>query len=120
MPAAKEHAITGCILGTAVGDAMGLALEGLSRRRQPRMFPDISGYRLLPLGKGLCSDDTEHTCMLAQSLIGVAGLDAEAAARTFSSSFGWRLRFWLLGMPAGIGLATLRSILKLWIGFPPA
>ena len=117
-PHLKEHAIVGCVLGTAVGDALGLALEGLSRQRQPRMFPDLSGYKLLPFGKGLCSDDTEHTCMLAQSLIGVAGLDTDLAARQFASAFGWRLRFWLLGMPAGIGLATLRAIVKLWIGFP--
>jgi ADP-ribosyl-[dinitrogen reductase] hydrolase len=118
MTPAKERAIAGCILGTAVGDAMGLALEGLSRRRQPRLFPDLSGYHLLPFGKGMCSDDTEHTCMLAQSLIRVAGLDADEAARRFASNFGWRLRFWLLGLPAGIGLATLRAIVKLWIGFP--
>ena len=115
----EERAIAGCLLGTAVGDAMGLALEGLSRRRQVRLFPDISGYHLLPFGKGMCSDDTEHTCMLAQSLIRVAGLDADESARRFAASLGWRLRFWLLGLPAGIGLATLRAILKLWIGFPP-
>ena len=119
MAAAKERAIAGCLLGTAVGDAMGLALEGLSRRRQARLFPDLSGYHLLPFGKGMCSDDTEHTCMLAQSLIRVAGLDADEAARRFSAGFGWRLRFWMLGLPAGIGLATLRAIFKLWIGFPP-
>jgi ADP-ribosylglycohydrolase len=119
MGSATERAIAGCILGTAVGDAMGLALEGLSRRRQPRLFPDLSGYHLLPFGKGMCSDDTEHTCMLAQSLIKVAGLDTDEAARRFASDFGWRLRLWLLGLPAGIGLATLRAIVKLWIGFPP-
>lgn len=115
-----ERAITGCLLGTAVGDAMGLAVEGLGPRRQARMFADLSGYKLLPFGKGMCSDDTEHTCMLAQSLIRVAGLGADDAARRFASSFGWRLRFWLLGLPAGIGFATLRAILKLWMGFPPA
>jgi ADP-ribosylglycohydrolase len=119
MTSVRERSIAGCILGTAVGDAMGLALEGLSRRRQPRLFPDLAGYHLLPFGKGMCSDDTEHTCMLAQSLIGVAGLDSEHAALRFAGSFGWRLRFWLLGLPAGIGLATLRAILKLWMGFPP-
>ena len=118
-PADRERACVGCLLGTAVGDAMGLALEGLSRRRQPRMFPDLAGYHLLPFGKGMCSDDTEHTCMLAQSLIAVAGVDTDEAARRFASGFGWRLRFWLLGLPAGIGLATLRAIIKLWIGFPP-
>src|SRR5262249_5872272 len=40
----KERAIVGCLLGTAVGDAMGLACEGMSRRRQARMFPDLGGY----------------------------------------------------------------------------
>jgi hypothetical protein len=29
-----------------------------------------------------------------------------------------RLRGWLLSLPAGIGFATLRAILKLWLGFP--
>src|SRR5450631_2165151 len=44
-PYLKERAIVGCILGTAVGDAMGLVCEGLSRERQMRMFPEIKGYR---------------------------------------------------------------------------
>jgi ADP-ribosylglycohydrolase len=114
-----EHAVVGCILGTAVGDAFGLACEGLSARRQSRLFPDLSGYRLLPFGKGMCSDDTEHTCMLAQSLIKTTRQpDIDLQARQFATDFGWRLRFWLLGLPAGIGLATLRAILKLWMGFP--
>jgi ADP-ribosyl-[dinitrogen reductase] hydrolase len=119
-PPPKARAIAGCILGTAVGDAMGLACEGLSRRRQSRLFPHLGGYRLLPFGKGMCSDDTEHTCMLAQSLIATAGSrSANDMQRRFASNFGWRLRFWVLGMPAGIGLATLRAIFKLWLGFPP-
>ncbi|HPS03706.1 MAG TPA: ADP-ribosylglycohydrolase family protein, partial [Candidatus Sumerlaeota bacterium] len=29
------------------------------------------------------------------------------------------LRWWLLGLPAGVGYATLRAILKLWVGFSP-
>jgi ADP-ribosylglycohydrolase len=118
-PYPKERAIVGCILGTAVGDALGLACEGLSRRRQSRMFPDLAGYKLLPFGKGLCSDDTEHTCMLAQSLIETAHFrDPDGMGRRLATNFGWRLRFWLLGLPAGIGFATLRAILKLWIGVP--
>ena len=118
--ASKERAIAGCLLGTAVGDALGLACEGLSRHRQSRMFPDLAGYKLLPFGKGLCSDDTEHTCMLAQSLIETAHFrDPDGMGRRFASNFAWRLRFWLLGLPAGIGLATLRAIIKLWLGFSP-
>ncbi|MBI4290685.1 MAG: ADP-ribosylglycohydrolase family protein [Betaproteobacteria bacterium] len=105
-------AAVGCILGTAVGDALGLACEGLSKNRQRRWFPSIDGYHLL-LGKGVCSDDTEHTCMIAQSIL-VSGGNEESFARDFA----WRLRWWLAGLPAGIGLATLRSIAKLWLFVP--
>lgn len=108
----RADAVVGCILGTAVGDALGLACEGLSRNRQERWFPSLDGYHLL-FGKGLCSDDTEHTCMIAQSII-VSGGEEESFARDFA----WRLRWWLVGLPAGIGLATLRSIMKLWLFVP--
>ena len=67
----------------------------------------------------MCSDDTEHTCMLAQSLIATLDCPEDQLARRFAANFAWRLRFWLTGLPAGIGLATLRAIVKLWIGFPP-
>jgi len=116
-PFSKERAIVGCILGTAVGDAMGLVYEGLSRQRQMRMFPEIEGYRFL-FNKGMTSDDTEHTCMLAQALIESGNYRIDRLEKEFTSNFAWRLRFWLLGLPAGIGMATLKGILKLWIGFP--
>lgn len=114
----QEQAITGCLLGTAVGDALGLACEGLSRRRQAKMFPTLDSHHLLPFGKGMTSDDTEHTCMLAQSLIVTGHGELATLEKNFSTNFSWRLRFWLAGLPAGIGLATLRAILKLWLGFP--
>jgi ADP-ribosyl-[dinitrogen reductase] hydrolase len=59
------------------------------------------------------SDDTEHTIFVAQAL-----LSAPRDATAFQRSLAWKLRLWLLGLPAGIGLATLRSILKLWMGVP--
>ncbi|MGH7226014.1 MAG: ADP-ribosylglycohydrolase family protein [Gemmataceae bacterium] len=106
--------LAGVLLGTAVGDALGLPREGLSRRRAERLFgPPPLKHRFL-FGRGMVSDDTEHACMTAQALLRCAH-DANAFAR----SLAWRLRFWLLGLPAGIGSATLRGILKLWIGFPP-
>ena len=114
----KSFAITGCLLGTAAGDALGLALEGLSRRRQAKMFPVLDSHKLLPGGRGMTSDDTEHTCMLAQSLIVTGHGDLAALEKKFAANFAWRLRFWLLGLPAGIGMATLRAIIKLWLGFP--
>lgn len=115
-PYPKERAIVGCLLGTAVGDAIGLAQEGLSRQRQERLFPRLDAYRLL-FGKGLCSDDTEHTCLLAQSLIETGNDLHDDSEQKFIANFAWRLRCWLLGLPAGIGMATLKAILKLWLGF---
>jgi len=62
----------------------------------------------------MVSDDTEHTCMVAQALLASRGYpDA------FARSLAWRLRGWLLGLPAGVGSATARGILRLWCGWPP-
>jgi ADP-ribosyl-[dinitrogen reductase] hydrolase len=106
--------LAGVILGTAVGDALGLPFENLSRRRLGRWLgQQLLGHRFL-FGRGLVSDDTEHTCMVGQALLACPD-DAERFARVL----GWRLRFWLLSLPAGIGRATLRSTVKLWLGFPP-
>ncbi|MBI2160173.1 MAG: ADP-ribosylglycohydrolase family protein [Candidatus Rokubacteria bacterium] len=46
----SRDAILGCLLGSAVGDSVGLACEGLSKRRQRRLFPETT---LLVLGHGL-------------------------------------------------------------------
>jgi len=107
----KENAIIGCLLGTAAGDAFGLPIEGISRRRQASMYPEIKGYHLL-FGKGMVSDDTEHTCMVAQAIAASGG-----DVRRFAKDLAWRMRRWILCLPAGIGLATLRSLLKLCLGF---
>lgn len=108
----KTESIIGCILGTAVGDALGLPGEGLSKRRLQRIYPHVNQYDFF-FGKGMVSDDTEHTCMVAQSLL-VAG----GNVRRFTRALAWRLRWWLLPLPAGVGLGTLRAIVKLWLGFP--
>jgi ADP-ribosylglycohydrolase len=111
-----EHAehfdrLAGVILGTAVGDALGVPREGISRRRAQRLFGRPLCHRFF-FGRGMISDDTEHTCMVGQAL-----LDAPEDPDRFVRSLAWSLRLWLLGLPAGIGRATLRSIIKLWLGF---
>ena len=109
----------GCILGTAVGDALGLPYEGIGPRRAARLFPDPARYHLLPFGRGLCSDDTEHTIMVAEALIATAGYSlAYRNADEFRRRMAWHLRFWIFGLPAGIGMATLKGILKLWLFVP--
>jgi ADP-ribosylglycohydrolase len=63
----------------------------------------------------MVSDDAEHACMTGQAL-----LRARDDVDDFARSLAWRLRFWLLGLPAGTGRAILRSVLKLWLGSPPS
>ena len=119
----RRDRIAGVLLGTAVGDALGLPREGLSPQRAARLFGDEhvgnanAGDELrhaLILGRGMLSDDTEHTCLVAQALLAAPG-DSEQFAR----SLAWKLRFWMLGLPAGVGLGTARAIGKLWLGFSP-
>jgi len=103
--------IRGSLLGTAVGDALGLPYEGLSRKRVAA-FGEIRPRFLL--GRGMFSDDTEHTLMLAAAMH--AHRDNVGA---FQRGFARKLRWWLLGLPAGVGLSTAKAILRLWLGFPP-
>jgi ADP-ribosylglycohydrolase len=107
-------AIHGAILGTVIGDAIGLPYEALSRRRGVKLHGPPDQHRFV-FGRGMMSDDGEHTCMVARALV-----DSENDIGRFRRSLASQLRWWLLGIPAGIGSATLRSILKLWVGVSPS
>lgn len=110
----RADALAGVLIGTAVGDALGLPMEGLSAQRQQRLFPQPLRHRLVG-HFGMVSDDTEHTLMLAQAL-----LECPADPTAFQRALARRLRWWLVSLPAGVGFATLRAILKLWMGIPPS
>lgn len=107
--------IEGLLLGTAVADAIGLPTEGMSPRKIEQLGWAKNLKHRFVLGRGMWSDDTEQTIMLAQALI-----DSEDDLTKFTRSFTWELRWWILGMPAATGLATAKAIIKLWLGFPPA
>ena len=102
----------GVLLGTAVGDALGLPAENLSPGRIRKWWRGEWRMRLL-FGHGLISDDTEHTLMVAQALLSHPD-DAAAFQRTLA----WKLRWWFVGLPGGVGLATAKACLRLWVGFP--
>lgn len=106
----REQAIVGCLLGTACGDALGLWCENMTPRRLLRWHAAPAAYHFL-VGRGMISDDTEHLCMTAQALIVSAG-----EPKKFRRSLAWRLRFWLLGLPAGTGKATALALIKSWFG----
>lgn len=105
-----SDATEGCLLGCAVGDSIGLPYEGLSARRA-RRFVRLPLRHRFAFGRGMVSDDTDHSVFVAQALIRSGG-----EPEGFRRALAWRLRLWLLCLPAGIGWATLRSILRLWLG----
>jgi ADP-ribosylglycohydrolase len=111
--AVRRDAAIGCLLGMAVGDALGLPAEGISRRRQLHLFPQYDRHHFL-FGRGMVSDDTEHACLTAQSLV-ISGGEPER----FVGDLSRRLRWWFAGLPAGIGRATARACVKLWLGYSP-
>ncbi|MEM7405841.1 MAG: ADP-ribosylglycohydrolase family protein [Pseudomonadota bacterium] len=105
--------VLGCLLGTAYGDALGLPYEGVSAQRAARLLGPPDRFRLLA-GRGMLSDDTEHSLMVALAL-NESTFDPDRFAKRLAA----HLRLWFLALPAGLGMATLRSGLKLCVGFPP-
>jgi ADP-ribosyl-[dinitrogen reductase] hydrolase len=112
MPLAPES-VVGCLLGLAVGDALGLPCENLSPRRLKRLFPHLDRYQFF-FRRGVFSDDTEHACLTAQALLRSGGDLAR-----FRRDLAKRLRWWAAGLPAGTGRATARACAKLWLGWSP-
>jgi len=106
--------ILSVLLGTAVGDSLGLPAENLPPWRIEKRWSGAWSQRFV-FGRGMVSDDTEHTVFVAQCLA-----RGSVDAKSFQKMLAAKLRWWLLCIPAGIGFATLRAILKLWIGFPPS
>lgn len=108
----KEN-IIGCILGTAVGDSLGLVYEGLSPKRQKKLYKDITRQRFI-FAKGMVSDDTDHSVMIAKALI-KSGSDEER----FINHFSYLLKRWFICLPSGIGKATLKACIRLLLGCSP-
>lgn len=106
----REGAITGCLLGTALGDALGLPCEGMSAQRIARRFGHVEDFHIL--GRtGFVSDDTEQSALVAQSI--GRSEDVDACRRAFRRAMlGWFLR-----LPWGIGLGTIRACVKIALGF---
>src|SRR6476619_6720021 len=107
-----RDAFAGVLLGTAVGDALGLPAENLSPERIRRRWKGEWRMRLL-FGCGMTSDDTEHTLMVAQAL-----LTHQRDQNAFQRILAWKFRFWFAGLPGGVGLATAKACIRLWVGLP--
>ena len=110
-----ESIFAGVLLGTAVGDALGLPRENMSAARAKRWWRSEPLRHRFILGRGMVSDDTEHTCLVAQALLASGGISEQ-----FGIELAARLRWWLAACPAGLGRATLLGTLRLWCGYHPA
>ncbi|MEM6531764.1 MAG: ADP-ribosylglycohydrolase family protein [Myxococcota bacterium] len=107
---AREDRYAGALLGLAVGDALGLAVEGMSRAQIERRYGRIAHYRIVE-DIGYVSDDTEQTVLLLSCLLD-EGDDLERTIRAFRRS----LRGWFLRGPLGAGRATLGACLRITVG----
>ena len=105
--------VCGALIGTAIGDSVGLPTEGLSRRRLARWGLEPLRQRLF-FGRGMVSDDTDHSCLVAEAI-----LAAEGDPARFRRALAKRLKIWFLTLPAGIGWGTGRALMRLLIGFSP-
>jgi len=100
------------IIGTALGDTLGLPMEGMKPSKIAKLGWTESLRQRFFFGKGMWSDDTDHTLHLIDALTLSDG-DPERFRKAFSK----RLIFWLSTLPPGVGLATLKSIIKQLLGF---
>lgn len=107
----RADRIAGILLGTAIGDALGLPCEGLSAGRIGKRFHPLDRYRFF-FGSGYVSDDTEQSALVAQSIARGAGEPAACLRHFRRALCGWFLR-----LPWGIGFSTLRACLRLCLGF---
>jgi len=109
-------ALHGCLLGGAIGDALGLPFEKLSSAKRTRIWgevtPDSLEMCFLPK-RGMVSDDTEHALFTARAL-----LESRGSLDRFAKTLSAELRSWFWTLPPGIGWATLRVAFKASLFLP--
>lgn len=106
--------LAGLLLGTALGDALGLPAEGMSAPLIRRRFGAVERFRLLG-ATGFVSDDTEQAALVAECLLREAEDPAACAA-----AFRRALVRWFLRLPFGVGRATVRASLRALVGRVPS
>lgn len=105
----------GCLLGVAVGDALGMPVEGYTAEEIKSKFgpvrdmmPAPEGHFHTGLQAGQFTDDTEETLLLGESMIEASGFSAERFADKLTA---WGTT-WTLDekLNRGVGFTTRSSI----------
>jgi poly(ADP-ribose) glycohydrolase ARH3 len=95
----------GALLGTFVGDALGMPFEGRPHSEVPDAVEMVEARR----GRGTYTDDTQMMIALAESLITCGQIDEEHLARTFRDAYD---------PDRGYGGGT-RRVVELWVAGTP-
>ncbi len=109
-----EDRFIGCLLGVAIGDALGMPFEGLPAQAIGQRYGRVTDFVAAPrrgLSAGQFTDDTQMMLMHAESIVASGKVDPEDLAQRFMA--------WLRsGSARGIGRSTLHSIRRLMQGVP--
>lgn len=97
----------GCIIGGAIGDALGFVTENLSRERIRKQYKLVTEYKVRP-GYGYFTDDTQLTILLAECLLE----DGDFQAQKFRE----KLARWRMVFPRLSGRATKDAALRCLLG----
>lgn len=73
----------GALLGTFVGDALGMAVEGWSPEAIAETYGEVRNMLEARLGKGTYTDDTQMMIGIAESLVSCNGFNGEDMAQRF-------------------------------------
>lgn len=98
----------GALVGFAIGDALGMPVEGLSREEIVRLFGRVEDFLDSPLGDlkaGEWTDDAEQMLTLAESILSKRYLDPSDLAKRLlnlkSGRLGWTTRNALIRIKSG-------------------
>lgn len=97
-PETVKNRFLGCLLGGAVGDAMGAPVEFLSRSEILRQFGDsgLTGYAEAYGGIGKITDDTQMTLFTAEGLLRAVVRERERGIASFEGVTAHAYLRWLL------------------------
>ena len=95
--AARRNAIRGCLLGGAVGDALGAPVEFIGRKEILRQYGEngVQGYVEFPDGTGSITDDTQMTLFTAEGILRAHARKKEKGSCDFVAAVRSAYRRWL-------------------------
>lgn len=106
-PGGLEDKFIGCLIGGAVGDALGFTSENLSRERIQAKYGRLTDYKVKPTW-AYYTDDTQLSIALAETLIVNDGYN--------QAYFRRQLARWWWVFPRLSGRSTKNAALKCWLG----